>query len=122
MAENLPMPTLALITANAQTLRLFRTHLVAALVARGVRVLALAPNFDDDSRALVRSLGAEPVDCRLQRTGLNPVRDVLDTLHLARLLRRLRPDVVSEPNQREANQAVAPAVEAGLFLVPRVIE
>ena len=26
MAENLPMPTLALITANAQTLRLFRTH------------------------------------------------------------------------------------------------
>ena len=94
MAENLPMPTLALITANAQTLRLFRTHLVAALVARGVRVLALAPNFDDDSRALVRSLGAEPVDCRLQRTGLNPVRDVLDTLHLARLLRRLRPDVV----------------------------
>ena len=88
------MPTLALITANAQTLRLFRTHLVAALVARGVRVLALAPNFDDDSRALVRSLGAEPVDCRLQRTGLNPVRDVLDTLHLARLLRRLRPDVV----------------------------
>ena len=94
MAENLPMPTLALITANAQTLRLFRTHLIAALVARGVRVLALAPNFDDDSRALVRSLGAEPVDCRLQRTGLNPVRDVLDTLHLARLLRRLRPDVV----------------------------
>ena len=94
MPKNLPITTLALITANAQTLRLFRTHLIAALVARGVRVLALAlaPNFDDDSRALVRSLGAEPVDCRLQRTGLNPVRDVLDTLHLARLLRRLRPD------------------------------
>lgn len=90
MPKNLPITTLALITANAQTLRLFRTHLIAALVARGVRVLALAPNFDDDSRALVRSLGAEPVDCRLQRTGLNPVRDVLDTLHLARLLRRLR--------------------------------
>ncbi len=35
---------------------------------------------------------------------------------------RLRPDVVSEANQREANQAAAPAVEAGLFLVPRVIE
>ncbi|MFN3716902.1 MAG: aspartyl/glutamyl-tRNA amidotransferase subunit C, partial [Thiobacillus sp.] len=35
---------------------------------------------------------------------------------------RLREDVVSEPNQREANQRSAPAVEAGLFLVPRVIE
>jgi aspartyl-tRNA(Asn)/glutamyl-tRNA(Gln) amidotransferase subunit C len=35
---------------------------------------------------------------------------------------RLRPDAVTEPNQREAFQAIAPAVENGLFLVPKVIE
>jgi aspartyl-tRNA(Asn)/glutamyl-tRNA(Gln) amidotransferase subunit C len=35
---------------------------------------------------------------------------------------RLREDVASEPNTREANQKSAPAVERGLFLVPRVIE
>lgn len=35
---------------------------------------------------------------------------------------RLREDRVSEPNQREANQRNAPAVEHGLFLVPKVIE
>lgn len=35
---------------------------------------------------------------------------------------RLRDDVVSESNQRAANQASAPAVERGLFLVPKVIE
>ena len=35
---------------------------------------------------------------------------------------RLRDDVVSEPDNREANQQSAPAVERGLFLVPRVIE
>lgn len=35
---------------------------------------------------------------------------------------RLHADVVSEPNQREANQQSAPAVERGLFLVPKVIE
>ena len=35
---------------------------------------------------------------------------------------RLRPDVASEPNQREANQRSAPAVDRGLFLVPKVIE
>jgi aspartyl-tRNA(Asn)/glutamyl-tRNA(Gln) amidotransferase subunit C len=35
---------------------------------------------------------------------------------------RLREDIVSEPNNREANQRGAPAVEHGLFLVPRVIE
>ncbi len=35
---------------------------------------------------------------------------------------RLRPDEVTEPNQREKFQAIAPAVEAGLYLVPKVIE
>ena len=35
---------------------------------------------------------------------------------------RLRADIASEPNDREANQRSAPAVEHGLFLVPKVIE
>ena len=35
---------------------------------------------------------------------------------------RLREDAASEPNGREANQRSAPAVERGLFLVPKVIE
>ena len=35
---------------------------------------------------------------------------------------RLREDVASEPDNREANQRSAPAVERGLFLVPKVIE
>jgi aspartyl-tRNA(Asn)/glutamyl-tRNA(Gln) amidotransferase subunit C len=35
---------------------------------------------------------------------------------------RLRDDIASEPNQRGANQRSAPAVERGLFLVPKVIE
>lgn len=34
----------------------------------------------------------------------------------------LRPDEVTEANQRDAFQAVAPRVEAGLYLVPKVIE
>lgn len=35
---------------------------------------------------------------------------------------RLRADVASEPNQREANQQSAPWVENGLLVVPKVIE
>ena len=35
---------------------------------------------------------------------------------------RLRPDVVTEQNNRETFQAIAPQVEAGLYLVPKVIE
>ena len=35
---------------------------------------------------------------------------------------RLREDIASEPNQRELSQVSAPAVERGLYLVPKVIE
>ena len=35
---------------------------------------------------------------------------------------RLRDDIASEPNQRDISQISAPAVERGLFLVPKVIE
>lgn len=35
---------------------------------------------------------------------------------------RLRPDEVTETNQRDRFLALAPAAENGLFLVPRVIE
>jgi len=34
----------------------------------------------------------------------------------------MRPDAVTESNQREAFQSIAPAVEGGLYLVPQVIE
>jgi aspartyl-tRNA(Asn)/glutamyl-tRNA(Gln) amidotransferase subunit C len=37
-------------------------------------------------------------------------------------VQRLRADEVTETNQREAFQAIAPATENGLYLVPRVIE
>lgn len=42
--------------------------------------------------------------------------------HSQDLAQRLREDVVTETNQREAFQAIAPQVEQGLFLVPKVIE
>jgi aspartyl-tRNA(Asn)/glutamyl-tRNA(Gln) amidotransferase subunit C len=41
---------------------------------------------------------------------------------LGQVALRLREDVASEPNQRDASQVSAPAVERGLFLVPKVIE
>lgn len=42
--------------------------------------------------------------------------------HPQDLAQRLRPDAVTEPDQRELFQAHAPLVEAGLYLVPKVIE
>jgi long-chain acyl-CoA synthetase len=52
--------------------------------------------------------------------GVQPLPHPIATIQEVAL--RLRDDVASEPNQREANQQSAPAVERGLFLVPKVIE
>lgn len=42
--------------------------------------------------------------------------------HPLGMVQRLRPDEVTEPNQRETFQALAPQVGNGLYLVPKVIE
>ena len=50
-------------------------------------------------------------------TGVEPLAHPVAAMQDITL--RLRADAVSEPNQREANQHSAPAVERGLFLVPK---
>lgn len=49
-------------------------------------------------------------------------RAVTPMAHPLELPARLRPDQISETNQRELFQSIAPQVEAGLYLVPKVIE
>lgn len=49
-------------------------------------------------------------------SGIQPLAHPLETTQ------RLRADVVTESNQRDALQTIAPATEQGLYLVPRVIE
>jgi aspartyl-tRNA(Asn)/glutamyl-tRNA(Gln) amidotransferase subunit C len=49
-------------------------------------------------------------------------RGIEPMAHAQDLAQRLRPDAVTETNRRDAYQAVSPEVEAGLFLVPKVIE
>jgi aspartyl-tRNA(Asn)/glutamyl-tRNA(Gln) amidotransferase subunit C len=52
--------------------------------------------------------------------GVEPLYTPLSAVQAVHL--RLRDDLVTETDCRSANQRSAPAVEDGLFLVPRVIE
>lgn len=49
-------------------------------------------------------------------TGIVPMS------HSQDVTQRLREDIVTETDQRELFQSIAPAVENGLYLVPKVIE
>jgi aspartyl-tRNA(Asn)/glutamyl-tRNA(Gln) amidotransferase subunit C len=63
-----------------------------------------------DILAFVEQLSA------VDTTGVEPLAHPLEATQ------RLRPDVVSESDERENFQSVAPETENGLFLVPKVIE
>ena len=56
---------------------------------------------------------------QMNKVDTGQVRPLAHPLELGT---RLRPDVVTETNQREHFQHVAPAVEDGHYLVPKVIE
>lgn len=71
---------------------------------------------DDYARDLSRIVD---VFARLQAADTEAVAPMAHPLDLSA---RLRPDEVTETDQREAFQAVAPASADGVYLVPRVIE
>jgi aspartyl-tRNA(Asn)/glutamyl-tRNA(Gln) amidotransferase subunit C len=49
-------------------------------------------------------------------------KGIVPMSHSQDVTQRLRDDVVTETNQRELFQSIAPAVKDGLYLVPKVIE
>jgi aspartyl-tRNA(Asn)/glutamyl-tRNA(Gln) amidotransferase subunit C len=49
-------------------------------------------------------------------SGVEPMANPMDATQT------LRADIVTEQDQRQAFQAIAPATEDGLYLVPKVIE
>ena len=53
---------------------------------------------------------------QVDTTGVEPMSNPLDATQ------RLREDVVTEENQRETYQGIAPETEDGIYLVPKVIE
>ena len=95
-------------------------------------------SHDLDRIANLARLELQPVESERLLTQLNQFFDIVEQMRavdttgieplshpvgvMQDIALRLRDDSASEPNNREANQRSAPAVERGLFLVPRVIE
>jgi len=75
---------------------------------------------ESDIESYARDLSGM-LDLMTQMSELN-TDDVIPMAHPMDQVQRLRPDIVTEQNNREQFQAIAPQVEAGLYLVPKVIE
>ncbi|MHA6492577.1 Asp-tRNA(Asn)/Glu-tRNA(Gln) amidotransferase subunit GatC [Pseudomonas borbori] len=89
---------------------------------------------DVEKIAHLARLGLNDGDVPLTTETLNSILGLIDQMqavdttgieplaHPLEATQRLRADVVTEHNCRDAYQAIAPAVDSGLFLVPKVIE
>ncbi|UCB56234.1 MAG: Asp-tRNA(Asn)/Glu-tRNA(Gln) amidotransferase subunit GatC [Thiotrichales bacterium] len=90
----------------------------------------------DDIKAIARlaRLKIDEADVPLYANNLSSILDLVEQMnsvntegvipmsHPLDVAQRLRDDVVTENNQREEFQRIAPATRDGLYLVPRVIE
>jgi len=92
----------------------FRADLIKTLVGKGNQVFAFALDFDDDTRAKVRALGALPVDYVFSRTGLNPLGDIINTYKLVKLLKVISPDIVFSYFSKPVIFGTLAAVMAGV--------
>lgn len=95
-------------------------------IQRIAKLARLALQPDEEARMLDKIndfFGIVEKISAVDTTGVVPMAHPVDAMRNSpEMALRLRADAVSETNQREANQQSAPAVENGLFLVPKVIE
>jgi aspartyl-tRNA(Asn)/glutamyl-tRNA(Gln) amidotransferase subunit C len=85
-------------------------------VARLARIALPAAESDAVLERLNRVLGMIDQLLAVDTSGIEPMSHALD------VVQPLRPDEVTEKVERAQLQAGAPALEDGLYLVPRVIE
>ena len=90
----------------------------------------------DDVLAIARlaRLKIDDADVPLYAANLSSILDLVEQMnsvntegvvpmsHPQEVVQRLREDAVTESDQRDEFQAIAPATENGLYLVPKVIE
>jgi len=89
---------------------------------------------DVEKIAQLAALKLNDDDLQETTTTLNTILKLVDKMqavdtkgieplaHPLEATQRLRPDMVTEQNQRDQYQQIAPAVSDGLYLVPKVID
>ncbi len=89
---------------------------------------------DIEKIAHLARLGIDPGDVPVYARNLSGILDLVERMervgtdgvppmaHPLQMVQRLRVDEVTETNQCDKFQQIAPQVEAGLYLVPKVIE
>ncbi|MBQ9258758.1 MAG: Asp-tRNA(Asn)/Glu-tRNA(Gln) amidotransferase subunit GatC [Neisseriaceae bacterium] len=88
-------------------------------VEKVAKLSRLALNDEQKQRTLKELNGIFEMIAKMQAVNTDGVEPLSHPIEFAQ---RLRDDSVTEPERREAYQAIAPQVEQNLYIVPKVIE
>lgn len=88
-------------------------------VEKVAKLSRLALNDEQKQKTLAELNGIFDMIAKMQAVNTDGVEPLSHPIEYAQ---RLRDDSVTEPERREAYQAVAPLVEQNLYIVPKVIE
>ena len=102
-------------TSDAQHTAELNAHTVSQ-IANLARLSLNDTQSAEYAQSLNKILGMMETLKGIDTEGVEPLKSPFDHPQ------PLRPDVVTETNHREQYQAIAPATQDGLYLVPRVIE
>ena len=86
------------------------------------RIASLARIEIDDAQAQAAQAQLNSIFDLIATMQAVDTRGITPMAHAQEVYQRLRDDVVTESDRHAAFQAIAPAVENGLYLVPKVIE
>ena len=89
-------PVFLLVASFPESLIKFRGPLIEALLSAGCEVHVAVPDLDSpsDVASQLGALGVEVHDIPLQRTGINPVKDLILLLSLRKLMRKINAEFV----------------------------
>lgn len=82
------------VSAFAKSLPGFRGEMLRSMAANGHEVLGLGPEDDPAVRAALEGMGVAYATVPLQRTGMNPLRDIATVAALVRRYREFQADAV----------------------------
>lgn len=71
----------------------FRGDLIKSIINNGHEVIACAPDDNGDIKKKIEDLGAKFEPIKMNRTGMNPIKDLILIRDILRILKRNKPDV-----------------------------
>lgn len=72
----------------------FRREMMDALLENGYQVFAAAPGFEQATLDQLRGMGTVPIAYKLQRTGLNPWKDLQSIISIKKIIAENKIDIV----------------------------